>query len=86
MELNREVLLTGPASILARQTSCRAPVMPQVARETEAHFGRVIPLVSCSRRGDLRLAAQSRALDSWETAIYVALFACGLLGIGLCLV
>ena len=83
MEIKREVTVNGAGLVVAGGPVCVVGFTTLLADPVKVRHG----FPSAGRRdisAALPLMQPSRA-DVWETASYLALWACGLFGIGLCL-
>lgn len=83
MEIKREVTVNGAGLLVAQAAVCGAGFTRPLA--DHVHMLHVFPSVG---RRDISAApalTQPARADVWETASYLALWGCGLLGIGLSL-
>ena len=84
MELKREVTINGGGVAVARRIVCGGEFTTPLANPVK-----VLRVGPSARRWPIPAAPTATApgpTDEWETATYLALWACGLLGIAVCLI
>ena len=83
MIMKREVTVDGAGLVLARGAVCGEGFIRPITGP--AKVLQVFPSVRRWNIAAVPYLAEPGPADVWETAGYLALWACGLLGIGLCL-